>query len=138
MNASWIQGVFWISAIYDLVLGLAFLVAGSAIFAHFEVPPPNHPGYVQFPALLLIVFGVLYARIAMDPVGRRELMPYGIGLKLAYTGVTFFHYFTGSMPSMWMPFAWADLVFLVLFVVAWKKTGAAATTAAANPASSAA
>jgi hypothetical protein len=86
---------------------------------------------VQFPALLLIVFGVMYARIAMDPVGRRELMVYGIGLKLAYTGVTFFHFFAGSMPSMWMPFAYADLVFLVLFVVAWRQTGAGSSDVAA-------
>lgn len=121
---NWIKVTFGVSALYDGVLGLAFLLAGHSIFARFEVPPPNHAGYLQFPSLLLLVFAVLYARIATDPVGRRELMPYGIGLKVAYCGVCFYHFFRGDIPGMWMPFAWADLVFLVLFVLAWKKTGA--------------
>ena len=122
----WIKTTFWIGALYDGVLGLAFLFAGHSIFAHFEVPPPNHAGYMQFPALLLILFAILYARIAAAPVARRELMIYGIGLKVAFTGVCFYHYFSGSIPGMWMPFAYADLVFLVLFVMAWKKTGSVA------------
>ena len=33
-------------------LGLAFLASPAAIFEVFGVTPPNHPGYVQFPALL--------------------------------------------------------------------------------------
>jgi hypothetical protein len=127
MTPPWIKAVFWLSAVYDAALGAAFLLAGDALFARFEVPPPNHPGYIQFPALLLLIFALMYARIALAPSSRRELMIYGIGLKLAYTGVTFYHYFAGSIPSMWMPFAYADLVFLVLFIIAWRLTGKAAS-----------
>lgn len=59
----WIKTTFWIGALYDGILGLAFLFAGHSIFAHFEVPPPNHPGYLQFPALLLIIFAILASAI---------------------------------------------------------------------------
>ena len=122
MSRTWIKAVFWLSAVYDAALGLAFLVAGNALFARFDVPPPNHPGYIQFPALLLLIFACMYARIALAPALRRELMIYGIGLKLAYCGVVFYHQVTAGIPSLWMPFAYADLVFIVLFSAAWKLT----------------
>jgi hypothetical protein len=30
---------------------------------------------------------------------------------------------TTGVPSMWMPWAWVDLVFLVLFVMSWRHLG---------------
>jgi hypothetical protein len=125
MNFTWIRVVFGLSAVYDFVLGLGFLFAAGPIFARFGVTPPNHPGYVQFPALLLVVFGVLFVRIAMDPAGRREWMLYGIGLKLAYAGTVFTHQVGGGIPAMWLPFAWADVAFAALFAAAWAATGRA-------------
>ena len=50
---------------------------------------------------------------------------YGIGLKVSYCGVVFWHWFTAGIPSMWKPFAVADLVFLVLFVWAYLRLGRA-------------
>jgi hypothetical protein len=38
----------------------------------------------------------------------------------------FFHQVTGGVPFMWQPWAWADLVFLALFFVAWRSLGAPA------------
>jgi hypothetical protein len=51
------------------------------------------------------------------------LILYGVGLKVAYSGTAFWYQLTGGIPFMWIPWAWADLVFLVLFVVAWNKLG---------------
>ena len=102
------------------VLGVAFLIAGGAIFDWFGVTPPNHPGYVQFPAALLVVFAIMFAAIARNPAGNRDLIPYGMLLKVAYCGVVFRHWFAGGLPDMWKPLCIADLVFLVLFVWAWK------------------
>lgn len=121
----WIKAVFLLSGVYDAVLGLAFLGWAPALFAACDVPPPNHPGYVQFPALLLLVFGAMFMRIASDPVRHRELMPYGMGLKAAYAGVVLFHAAQGGIPAIWVPFAWADLVFLLLFAAAWRTTAPA-------------
>lgn len=123
MSSSWIKAVFWVSAIYDCLLGLVFLVGAAAVFEHFGVPLPNHPGYLQFPALILILFGVMFAQIALDPSGRRDWICYGIGLKLSYAGVVLYHQATAGVPSMWLPFAYADLLFLVGFVAAWRALG---------------
>jgi hypothetical protein len=79
--------------------------------------------YVQFPALLLLIFAAMFFRIASDPVRHRDLIPYGIALKVSYCSVAFWYYFTSVISNMWMPWAYADLVFLVLFIIAWIKTG---------------
>lgn len=128
-SLTWIKAVFWTSALYDLLLGLAFLFAADALFERAGVPVPNHPGYIQFPALILVLFGIMFARIAQDPIGQRDCMLYGIGLKLAYSGVVLFHQFTGGVPSMWLPFAYIDILFLIGFLAAWTGTRTQPSTA---------
>ena len=45
--------LFVIAALYDGLLGAAFLVAPAEIFRIADVTPPNHWAYVQFPGALL-------------------------------------------------------------------------------------
>jgi hypothetical protein len=125
MTRSWIKVLFVIAGIYDALLGAAFLLFGSGIFRATGVTPPNHFGYIHFPALLLIIFGVMFFRIAADPVRNRELMLYGVALKASYSGVAFWYDVHGGIPSLWMPWAWVDLVFLALFLLAWRQTATA-------------
>jgi hypothetical protein len=122
MKANWIKPLFIIAALYDGVLAIAFLFFASPLFQWFGVTPPNHLAYVKFPALLLLIFAAMFFRIATDPVKNRDLIPYGIALKIAYSGTAFWYQLTQGIPSMWIPWAWADLGFLVLFVIAWKST----------------
>ena len=130
MTASWIKPFFIVSGLYDGILGIAFLFFTDAIFQAFSVTPPNHMAYVQFPALLLVIFGAMFFAIAANPVKNRDLIWYGVALKVAYSGTAFFYQLTSGVPAMWLPFAWADLVFLALFVVAWRSIGAAPAAAA--------
>lgn len=119
----WIWWLFVVAALYDGILGLIFLLAPGALFERFEVPPPNHFGYVQFPAALLLVFAWLFAAVALAPERNRNLIPYGMGLKTAYCALVFYYWFTIQIPTMWKPFAVADLVFLVLFLLAYVQLG---------------
>lgn len=130
MIANWIKPFFILSALYDGLLGAAFLLFGGALFGYFGVEPPNHMAYIQFPALILLIFAAMFFAVAADPVRNRNLIPYGIGLKLAYSGTVLWYALTGVMPSMWRPFAWADFAFLVLFAVAWKSLGVTASAPA--------
>ena len=123
MNNTAIRALFVVAGLYDGILGLAFVFFPAAIFAHYGVTPPNHYAYVQFPALLLIVFAAMFFRIATDPVRHRELILYGCGLKLSYCGLAFWYQLQTGIPAMWIPWAWADLGFLALFVWAWAVTG---------------
>lgn len=124
MNEKGIKLLYVVAALYDGILGLAFIFFPLAIFEMYAVTPPNHVAYVQFPALLLLVFAAMFLRIASDPVRHRDLIPYGCGLKLAYVGTVFWYEVSTGIPSMWIPWAWADLVFLALFAASWWRLGA--------------
>ncbi len=120
MSVKWTKVLFIASGIYDALLGLAFLLFGLEVFRFAGVTPPNHIGYIQFPALLLVLFGIMFLGIAKDPGGRYECIPFGMGLKFAYFGVVFWHQLHGGVPFLWIPWAWADLIFFLLFFAAWR------------------
>lgn len=122
MNGRWVRPLFVVAGLYDGILGLAFLFFGMRIYDAFGVTHPNHVGYIQFPSLLLIVFGAMFLQIATNPVKYRSLMLYGMALKISYSGLVFWHQVTAGLPSMWMPWAWIDLGFLALFILAWRVT----------------
>jgi hypothetical protein len=119
----WIWWLFVLAALYDGILGLLFLAAPGDVFERFQVAPPNHFGYVQFSAALLLIFAWMFAAVAMAPQRNRNLIPYGMGLKAAYCSLVFYYWFTIQIPTMWKPFAVADLAFLVLFLLAYVQLG---------------
>lgn len=115
--------LFYVAAVYDGVLGVAFLAAGPALFEWVGVTPPNHFGYVHFPAALLIVFALMFLSVARRPIENRSLIAYGMLLKVSYCAVVFYHWLTEGIPFIWKPFAIADLAFLVLFAWAYVHLG---------------
>ena len=118
-----IKALFVVSALYDGLLGAIFLLAGNSLFQRLGVMPPNHPGYVQFPAALLIVFAIMFVVIAMDPVKNRNLIPYGFLLKVSYCSVILFHWLTTGLPDMWKPFFIYDFAFIAAYIWAWIALG---------------
>lgn len=118
--------IFAASALYDGLLGLIFLISPATMYAHFGVTPPNHWGYVQFAAAILIIFGLMFLQVAVRPAPNRNLIPYGILLKVAYTGTVCAYWFTVGIPNMWKPFAVLDAGFAVLFAWAWVRLAPAA------------
>ncbi len=119
----WVRVLFAIAAAYDGVLGLTFLLVPNYPFEFFQVAPPNHLGYVQFPAALLLIFALMFLAIARDPVGRRDLIPYGFLLKAAYCGLAFSYWLAQDIPGMWKPFAVIDIVMAALFAWAYVALG---------------
>jgi hypothetical protein len=118
-----IKALFWFAGLYDGVLGAIFLVAPVAVFDWFRVTPPNHFGYVRLPAALIVVFAVMFLAVAANPRRNRNLIPYGILMKLAYCGVVFGYWFSTGLPAMWKPFALFDAAFALLFFQAWRMLG---------------
>jgi uncharacterized membrane protein YhhN len=116
--------IFAVSAAYDGLLGAAFLIAPAALYTASGVTPPNHWGYVQFPACILVIFGLMFYAVAIKPKANRNLIPYGILLKVAYSGIVFAYWFTQGLPNLWKPFAVIDAVSVVLFAWAWMRLGA--------------
>lgn len=130
MNITNVKILYYISALYDGFFGVMGILFPYFAFELFEVTPPNHAGYVQFPAILLLIFGAMFYQIARDPVANRGLILYGIALKVGYSGLIFSYMLTSGIPDMWVPWAWADLVFLGLFIMSWRYLGNQPTQAA--------
>ena len=120
MNIRWIRVLFAIAALYDFVIGLTFLVNGSGLFAATGVPQPNHWGYIQFGAILLMIFGLMFAAVAINPSGNRNLIPYGMLLKIGYVSLVGYYWYNTGVPWLFQPFFYIDLVMLVLFTIAYK------------------
>ena len=118
-----IKALFLIAALYDGILGLVFLLVPGRMYDTFGVVPPNHWGYVHFPAALLVIFAVMFLAVARNPEKNRNLIPYGVLLKVAYCGVVFWHWAMQGIPTMWKPFAVSDLVFGLLFIWAYGQLG---------------
>ena len=119
----WIPLLFWVAAAYDGVLGLAFVAAPARLFDLLNVTPPNHFGYVQFPSALLVVFALMFVAIALNAERNRNLIPFGMMLKVSYCGVVFLYWFTEDIPNLWKPFAVMDVLFFILFLIAFRRIG---------------
>ena len=132
MSLPTIRGLFVIAGAYDFALGLAFLLFGPRIYSAAGVKPPNHWGYVEFAALLLMVFGVMFFAVARDPARNRNLIPYGMLLKLSYAGLVVYYWATIDCPMMFKPFAVIDAAMLVLFGMAYMRLSGPVLKAAAT------
>lgn len=108
------------SALYDGVLGVAFLCAAPQVFEALDIPAVNHFGYVHFAAAMLIVFAVMFAAVALRPKANVNLIVYGGLLKLSYIGVASYHWLRADIPFVWKPFVFIDAAFVVLFVLAYR------------------
>lgn len=123
MNLSGIRILFAIAALYDFIIGLTFLTRGPQLFDATNIPQPNHWGYIQFGALLLMIFGLMFAAVAWKPARNRDLICYGILLKLCYVGLVGYYWYSAGVPWLFKPFFFIDLVMLVLFVYAYFAVG---------------
>ena len=118
MTPKWIKPFFIVAALYDFILGLAALLFFRQLYGWLNITLPNHDGYVQWGAAVVIVFGVGFWLVAQNPERNRDIIKMGILFKLAYSTTILGHFFLGSVPTIWVPFAWLDLIFLVMFIVA--------------------
>jgi len=119
----YIPALFYLAMLYDGFLGLAFVIAPTWALETAGVPVPYHVGFVQFPAALLVVFAIMFFAVAKRPLENRNLIPYGILLKVSYCSVVFTHWIVGRLSTIWKPFAIADLAFGVLFWLAYRQLG---------------
>jgi hypothetical protein len=118
MIARWVRPLFVLAALYDIVLGLVYFFAFQPIYGHFMIPLPNHNAYVELPAALIVVFGLGFAMVALDPERNRDIIRLGILMKLAFSLIVLSYAFRDAIPSMWVPLAWIDLGFAIAFIVA--------------------
>ena len=114
----WYRTVFWIAAVYDVVLGIAFLFFATPIFEWIGIEDtlPEYSSYISLIAAFLFVIGVAYVLIAIGDLQRnRDLITVGILYKVAYFSVALWYLIDGVYPHIlfFYVFGLADLVFAV-------------------------
>jgi hypothetical protein len=115
-----IKAVFTVAAVYDFVLGAVFGLFYRPIYQYAGSVLPNHPGYVQLPALLIMTFGVGFWMVAANPERNAAIIPLGILMKASFCLVVFGHLLFGRSIPFYIPFAVIDLIFAVLFLAAYR------------------
>ena len=123
MSLRTVKAVFLVACLYDVILGVAFCLFFKSIYNMFEIPLPNHDGYVQLSALHILVFGIGFFFVYRDPVRNSPLILLGILMKLAFIAVALGHWILDTIPVIYIPFAVVDVPFLVLFVMAQSAVG---------------
>ena len=120
MTIKSVKMVFLVGALYDLILGAVFALFFKTVYALFGTELPNHAGYIQLAAAYIFIFGIGFYFVYRDPHRNRAIIALGILMKLAFCVVVFGHLLVDTIPSFYIPVAVLDVVFLALFLAAYK------------------
>jgi len=110
--------LFLVAALYDLILGAVFVVAGESILTAIGMTLPPHIAYIQLAAVFIFVQGLSYWFVYRDPFANLGIVRVGVAYKAAYSGLVLYYLVIGRLPSaFFIPWAIVDLLFLVGFVM---------------------
>ncbi|HLC96091.1 MAG TPA: hypothetical protein VJH97_02115 [Candidatus Nanoarchaeia archaeon] len=108
--------LFLTAAIYDIVLGIAFMLLYQPIFTLFNIALPTYPMYLQMAAALILIIGIGFYFVYLNPKKNRDLVKVGILQKIAYIVIASYYFFIGVAHIVFMIFVILDFVFLLFFV----------------------
>jgi hypothetical protein len=118
MNA---RPLFAVAAIFNVLVGLGLLLAYGLLTPWLGLPA-KPTVWIHIVALIVLIFGYAYWRIAMDPLRFREYVVLGIVGKLAFAAAIYGHYLSGDATAAMAVLVSADVVFAALFVAYLKGT----------------
>lgn len=117
VTAGW-RTFFLVAALYDILLGAAFLVAGERILTAIGMALPPHIAYIQLAAVFIIVQGLSYWLVFREPLGNAGIVTVGVAYKASYAGLALYYLVIGQLPSVFfIPWAVIDVLFLIGFVM---------------------
>src|ERR1017187_2601832 len=113
------RGLFYLAAIYDVLLGITFTFFPARTFAVLGISDklPAFGGYLTLLGAFVLVIGVAYFLIARGDLRRNaDLILVGTLYKLAYARTAFYYWSQGSLPHVAFGalFGVADTVFFIL------------------------
>lgn len=117
--------VFRWSGIYGIIVVLPLFLLEARIGADHP-PPITHPEFYYGFATVTLAWQVAFLVMATDPVRYRPLMPVAVLEKLAYVVAIAALALARGLPTSTLVTAGIDLLWGTLFVIAWRRTPAAA------------
>ena len=118
---TWIPVLFIFVGCVELVTGSLFILLPEQIFQLTGIERISALEYIQFPALLIMVFGLMMFAVAKDPERNRNLIPYICLFKAALISVVIFNCLTKGLAWLWISFACFDIAYLIGFLLAYKQ-----------------
>ena len=113
--------VFRVAGIYGVLL-VAPLYFLEAKIGRDYPPELNHPEYFYGFVATCLAWQFMYLLISTDPVRYRTPMLLGAFGKLSFFISTLVLYFQGRVPGNMTALSSVDVIFVVLFVIAWLRT----------------
>lgn len=116
-SLSFYKAVFAVAAIYDIVLGVAFILFYDPVLDALDITPPDNTSYIHLSAVFVLVQGISYVFAWWDLHGNIGIVRVGVIYKAAYFLVALYYLVTDDLLH-WVFFAFgvADLVFMLLFL----------------------
>jgi hypothetical protein len=109
---------FWISGIYDMVLGLGFFLFYKTIFSTFDIVLPESIAYIHLSAAFVFVQGIMYYLVSGNLQRNIDMVKAGVAYKIAYVGLCFYYWNIDALPHpMFGFFGICDVGFLALFLL---------------------
>jgi hypothetical protein len=114
--AAW-RWFFLVAAVYDITLGIAFMVAGETILKAIGMELPPYVAYIQLAALFILVQGLSYLLPWRDAWTNEGVVWVGVAYKGSYAALAALYLVMGLLPSVFfIPWAIIDVGFMIGFL----------------------
>jgi hypothetical protein len=114
--------VFWIAALYGVAVTFPLYFAEQSLTQQ-NPPAITHPEYYYSFIGVTLVWQILFIFIALKPQQLRMVMIPCVAEKLSLLPTFLILNPQARFPQLWLPLLIIDLVFALLFVVAFFKAG---------------
>ena len=97
------KGLFLVTAVYDLILGLIFMFFVKSAFDLIGIPEklPEFTGYLTLIGGYVFVLGLAYYFIYRSDLYKNlDLILIGLLYKLVYCAITFYYFIIGDIPHI--------------------------------------
>ena len=105
-----IRMLFLVAALYNIGLAIFFFITNK-LGADLSL--------ALVAVTMLLVFGVMFCNLAMNPVRYKKLIPYAILRNLAYCGLAGWFFYKAKLPLVWLIPGAVDAFFLLFFIIVW-------------------
>ena len=113
------RNLFLLAALYDIVLGAAFIFLNDPILDALAITPPDNKSYIHLSAVFVLVQGLSYLFVYRDLAGNVDMIQVGIIYKAAYIAVAIYYLAIDELVhSVFLLFAMLDVAFMGLFIAA--------------------
>lgn len=113
---AWMTRVLWVAACYNVLAGLGMLAFVHEGYKLLGMEKPDLQLPVQLVGMLVAVFGLGYALVALDPITNRNVLLLGFLTKLLGPLLALYYVAVGKLPLVFIAVLLvSDLVYLPPF-----------------------